>query len=180
MGVSRSSLYKRKLTGARRKKYKKKRNYNKGRPSIEPKLSKSNYIKAYKIRGGRFKFRALKLNYGNFSWKSLMLHSRAKILSVVKNISSDRLAKKRFLYKNSIIKIESKPFKLLISSNNNILKASYFKKMSNLLILNFINRGYLYARITSRPGQKASVSGTVLEREEIVSLIKKKEYKKFI
>lgn len=48
------------------------------------------------------------------------------------------------------------------------------------MILNFVNQGYLYARITSRPGQGASVSGTILERDEIITLIKKKEYKKFL
>nr|BAS01506.1 ribosomal protein S8 [Lotharella vacuolata] len=180
MGISRSSLYKRKLTGAKRKKYKKKRNYNKGRKSIEPKLSKSNSIKFYKVRGGNFKFRAIKLNFGNFSWKSLMLNSRAKILATVKNITSDRLAKKRFLYKNTIVKIDSKPFKFLLSTSFDKLKSTYFKKVDNLLIINFINRGYLYARITSRPGQVGSVSGIILEREEILFLIKKKEYKHFL
>ena len=116
-----------------------------------------------------------------------MLNARAKILSIVKNISSDRLvyvnylqAKKRFLYKNSIIKIASRPFKVLISHSANKLQLTYFKKLSNLLILNFINRGYLYAKITSRPGQGASVSGVILEREEIISFINKKKYKKFL
>mmetsp|Transcript_25741 Transcript_25741/g.50172 ORF Transcript_25741/g.50172 Transcript_25741/m.50172 type:complete len:181 (+) Transcript_25741:124-666(+) len=180
MGISRSSLYKRKLTGAKKKKYKKKKSYNKGRISIEPKLSKFTSIKCHKVRGGNYKFRALKLSFGNFSWKSLMLNARSRILSIVKNISSDRLAKKRFLYKNSIIKIASKPFKILISHSANKLKLMYFKKLSNLLILNFINRGYLYAKITSRPGQGASVSGVILEREEIISFINKKKYKKFL
>lgn len=69
MGISRDSRHKRRLTGGRYPVHKKKRKYELGRPSSNTKLG-SKLVRKVRCRGGNLKFRALRLDSGNFSWGS--------------------------------------------------------------------------------------------------------------
>lgn len=67
MGISRDSRHKRRLTGGVAPVHQKKRAFEKGRPSAQTKIGEKR-IRKLRVRGGNFKFRALKLNTGNFVW----------------------------------------------------------------------------------------------------------------
>ena len=69
MGISRDSRHKRRLTGGRMPIHKKKRKFEQGRPSANTKLGEKR-IRRIRTRGGNSKFRALRLDAGNFSWGS--------------------------------------------------------------------------------------------------------------
>merc|ERR1711918_253169 len=121
MSNNRGSLNKKNKRGGRRKKFRKSKKYELSRIPSNTKLSKNNYIKKIRTRGGNYKFRALRLNYGSFTWRNIGLSIRAKILSVAYNYTSLRFvfkfllqAKKKFLLKGTIVKIKSKPFKKII------------------------------------------------------------------
>ena len=71
MGINRDSRHKRRATGGRMPIHKKKRNFEKGRPVSHTKLvteSKKVCVRRIRTRGGNFKFRALRLETGNFYW----------------------------------------------------------------------------------------------------------------
>ena len=77
MGITRDSRHKRRATGGRMPVHKKKRQYEMGRPQALTKLTtqsatitEKRRIRAVRVRGGHLKFRALRLNEGNFSWGS--------------------------------------------------------------------------------------------------------------
>lgn len=67
MGISRDSRHKRRLTGGRMPIHQKKRVYESGRPMAHTKLGERR-IKKLRVRGGNYKFRALRLNTGNYNW----------------------------------------------------------------------------------------------------------------
>jgi hypothetical protein len=76
IGISRDSRHKRRATGGRKANLKKKRLYESGRPGAMTKLGATR-IHNIRTRGGNQKFRALRLDTGNFSWGSEGKHLRA-------------------------------------------------------------------------------------------------------
>ena len=69
IGISRDSRHKRRNTGGRKANLKKKRLYESGRPPANTKLGPIR-VHTVRCRGGNLKFRALRLESGNFSWGS--------------------------------------------------------------------------------------------------------------
>lgn len=68
-------------------------------------------IKKIRVRGGNYKFRALRLNAGNFIWQSETAVFKTKINAVVFHPSDPELIRTNTLVKNSIVKIDAAPFK---------------------------------------------------------------------
>ncbi|KAK9861436.1 hypothetical protein WJX84_011989 [Apatococcus fuscideae] len=92
MGISRDSLHKRRLTGGKQPKWRKKRKYEMGRQPANTKLSTTNVTtRPVRVRGGNLKFRALRLDSGNFSWGSEAMTRKTRILDVVYNASNNEL-----------------------------------------------------------------------------------------
>jgi hypothetical protein len=69
-GISRDSLHKRRATGGRQKAWRKKKKYELGRQPANTKLSSNVAVRTVRTRGGNTKFRALRLDQGNYSWGS--------------------------------------------------------------------------------------------------------------
>jgi small subunit ribosomal protein S8e len=62
MGINRDSRHKRRLTGGRMPIHKKKRAFEKARPVSNTKLvNDASRIRRVRVRGGNYKFRALRL-----------------------------------------------------------------------------------------------------------------------
>jgi small subunit ribosomal protein S8e len=57
------------------------------------------------------KFRALRLNEGNFNWASEGIAKKTKIIDVVYNASNNELVRTKTLVKNCVITIDATPFK---------------------------------------------------------------------
>lgn len=67
MGISRDSRHKRRATGGKKANLKKKRLYESGRPPAMTKIGATR-VHTVRVRGGNEKFRAMRLDTGNFSW----------------------------------------------------------------------------------------------------------------
>ena len=67
MGITREGKHKRRETGGRRAQFRKKRKFELGRPAAMTKIGEKR-IHEVRARGGSKKFRALRLDSGNFSW----------------------------------------------------------------------------------------------------------------
>lgn len=76
--ITRDSRHKRRATGGRRAVHKKKRKFETGRPAAMTKLGEKR-VHLVRARGGNTKFRAIRLNEGNFSWGSTGEHALAQI-----------------------------------------------------------------------------------------------------
>ena len=129
MGISRDSRNKRKLTGGRMSNIKKKRVYEQGRPPAMTKLGEKR-IKKIRVRGGNYKFRALRLNTGNYNWGSEAVAFKTKILNVVYNASNNELVRTNTLVKNTIVRVDATPFRQFI-------KKHYYGQEDKELDVNF-------------------------------------------
>merc|ERR1719215_126210 len=68
-------------------------------------------IHIVRTMGGNKKFRALRLESGNFSWGSEVTTRKTRILNVVYNASSNELVRTNTLVKNCIVQIDATPFR---------------------------------------------------------------------
>jgi len=195
MGISRESRHKHRLTGGRVNVHQKKRKFEMGRPSAMTKLG-SKRVVPVRVRGGNYKYRALRLNSGNFSWGTEVATRRTRILDVVYNASNNELVRTKTLVKNAVIQIDATPFRQYYEQHygktvggkvkkdedekvtkKNQKKASHSKEMDPKLVELF-QSGRLYAVVSSRPGQCGRADGYVLEGKELDFYLRKLQKKK--
>eukprot|EP00295_Goniomonas_pacifica_P003151 CAMPEP_0175805228 /NCGR_PEP_ID=MMETSP0107_2-20121207/542_1 /TAXON_ID=195067 ORGANISM="Goniomonas pacifica, Strain CCMP1869" /NCGR_SAMPLE_ID=MMETSP0107_2 /ASSEMBLY_ACC=CAM_ASM_000203 /LENGTH=104 /DNA_ID=CAMNT_0017116631 /DNA_START=41 /DNA_END=352 /DNA_ORIENTATION=+ len=104
MGITRSSFHKRRATGGRLKLWRKKRKHELGRQAAGTRIG-TKRVRSVRCRGGSTKFRALRLDHGNFSWGSEAISRKTRILDVVYNASNNELVRTKTLVKGAIIQI---------------------------------------------------------------------------
>jgi len=119
MGISRDSAHKRRLTGGRVNRIRSKRKFEMGRQPANTKVGEKK-VTQVRVRGGNFKFRALRLDAGNFTWPSEAVTRKTRILKVVYNASSNELVRTNTLVKSCIVQIDSTPFKQWYSKFYNV------------------------------------------------------------
>ena len=91
--------------------HQKKRAFEKARPVSNTKLVNDKArVRRVRVRGGNYKFRALRLKEGNFNWASESVTRKTRILDVVYNASNNELVRTKTLVKNCIVTIDASPF----------------------------------------------------------------------
>merc|ERR1719456_841962 len=176
-----------------------------GRPCSMTKLVQGpKRIRGIRCRGGNMKWRALRLDNGNYSWGSENCTKKVRILDVVYNASNNELVRTKTLVKNAIVQIDAQPFRQWYLKRYGVelgkkkaakeataeegekkskhvickLKAREAKQKLDPSLAAQFNSGRLLACITSRPGQCGRCDGYVLEGEELTFYMKKLEKKK--
>jgi len=192
MGISRDSRHKRSATGAKRAYYRKKRAFEKGRQPANTRIG-AKRIHLVRTRGGNRKFRALRLDSGNFSWGSEGISRKVRVIGVAFHPSNNELVRTNTLTKSAVVQIDAAPFRQWYEAHYGIpigrrrqakgaeteevkkskgveqkqadrLKAS--GKVESAIERQF-EAGRLYAVVASRPGQSGRVDGYILEGEEL-------------
>ena len=187
MTVCRASRYKRRATGGRHHVHVKKRKFEMARPAAMTKLGGSK-VKEVRTMGGNKKFRALKLETGNFSWGSETTTRKCRILDVGYNASNNELLRTKTLVKGAILMIDAGPFRAWYEQHygmvvgkkrtkkadedeeeekdtkksNHVVRKQEKRCKTRTLAKNLedqFNAGRLYARVTSRPGQVGRCDG---------------------
>lgn len=64
-----------------------------------------------RTRGGNTKYRALRLDSGNFAWASEGTARKTRVIDVVYNASNNELVRTKTLVKNAIVVIDATPFR---------------------------------------------------------------------
>ncbi|CAL1207401.1 unnamed protein product [Candida parapsilosis] len=176
MGISRDSRHKRSATGAKRAQFRKKRKFELGRQSANTKIGPKR-IHTVRTRGGNQKFRALRIETGNFSWASEGV-SRKLELSLVRTNT---------LTKSAVVQIDATPFRQWYENHYGGTLGK--KRTSQLLSISGnatieaavdsqFGAGRLYAVISSRPGQSGRCDGYILEGEELAFYLRRLTAKK--
>ena len=192
MSISRNSRHKRRATGGRMPIHKKKRKFEMGRVPSMTKIGTKRVV-FVRGRGGNIKTRALKNDHGNFSWGSEAISCKTRILDTVYNATNNELVRTKTLVKNTIVSIDSTPFrqwylkkfdvelnkKKLEESNKlraetkrsghvkaRLAGVAAGQKLDQKLADQF-NTGHLLACISSRPGQSGRIDGYLLEGKEL-------------
>jgi small subunit ribosomal protein S8e len=104
-------MHKRRATGGKKKAWRKKRKYELGRQPASTKLSSNKTVRRIRFRGGNVKWRALRLDTGNYSWGSEAVTRKTRILDVVYNASNNELVRTQTLVKSAIVQVDAAPFK---------------------------------------------------------------------
>lgn len=142
-------------------------------------------------RGGNLKFRALRLDAGNFAWGTESCTRKVRVLDVTYNASNNELVRTKTLVKGAIILVDAHPFKEWYESHYGVKVGSKSKqtatedvKQSGHVKSKIKSRqkgrsldptldqqmgsGRLLAKVTSRPGQCGRCDGVILEGPELV------------
>ncbi|OAA55896.1 40S ribosomal protein s8e [Niveomyces insectorum RCEF 264] len=110
MGISRDSRHKRSASGAKRAFYRKKRAFEAGRQPANTRIG-AKRIHAVRTRGGNHKYRALRLDSGNFAWASEGCTRKTRVIGVVYHPSNNELVRTNTLTKSAVIQIDAAPFR---------------------------------------------------------------------
>merc|ERR1711971_1320932 len=110
MGISRDHWHKRRATGGKKTPIRKKRKFELARPAAMTKLAPQR-IHTLRVRGGNKKYRALRLDQGNFSWGSEGVARKTRIIDVVYNAANNELVRTKTLVKSAIVVIDAAPFR---------------------------------------------------------------------
>merc|ERR1712070_243941 len=155
-----------------------------GRPAAMTKLGHKR-IRKVRCRGANTKYRALKLDSGNFCWGSENTTRKVRVMDVVYNSTNNELVRTKTLVKNTIVQIDATPFrqwylkhygaelgkKAKKDSETADKKSAHVQaKLKHRLaaqkldenIADQFNSGRLLACITSRPGQSGRCDGYIL------------------
>ncbi|POV95523.1 hypothetical protein PSTT_16177 [Puccinia striiformis] len=155
-------------------------------------------IHTVRVRGGNTKYRALRLEAGNFSWGSERITRKTRVIGVVYNSTNNELVRTNTLVKGAIIQIDATPFRQWYESHygqpvtkrgklakveetgepakeksktvlHKLEQRRLTGKVDTMLETQF-QAGRLYASISSRPGQSGRCDGYVLEGKELSSI----------
>mmetsp|Transcript_52062 Transcript_52062/g.97667 ORF Transcript_52062/g.97667 Transcript_52062/m.97667 type:complete len:183 (+) Transcript_52062:2-550(+) len=81
-----------------------------GRPPAMTRLG-TKRVRPVRCRGGNMKYRALRLDSGNYAWGSENCTKKVRLLDVVYNATSNELVRTKTLLKNTVVQIDAQPFK---------------------------------------------------------------------
>eukprot|EP01115_Flamella_aegyptia_P002449 TRINITY_DN136509_c0_g1_i1.p1 TRINITY_DN136509_c0_g1~~TRINITY_DN136509_c0_g1_i1.p1 ORF type:complete len:200 (-),score=51.74 TRINITY_DN136509_c0_g1_i1:108-707(-) len=198
MGISRDSFHKRRKTGGKRKAIRMKRKFELGRPPAMTRIGPKR-VRKVRSRGGNIKYRALRLETGNFSWGSEVSTCKTRILNVMYNASNNELVRTNTLVKNCVVQIDATPFRqwykqhygvdLANKANQSNEEEKQSSRVQRKLAKRNKNRvidpsvkeqfstGRLLAVVSSRPGQSGRADGYILEGPEL-EFYNKKIYRK--
>ena len=142
------------------------------------------------------KFRALRLDSGNFSWGTEVCTRKVRVLDVMYNASNNELVRTKTLVKGAIIMIDAHPFKswyeghygvkvglkksgdvaesqksIDLSTKSDKVAAKLKSRQQNRTLEAAIDHqfasGRILAKISSRPGQSGRCDGYILEGKEL-------------
>ncbi|KKA26676.1 hypothetical protein TD95_001613 [Thielaviopsis punctulata] len=193
MGISRDSRHKRAATGAKRAYYRKKRAFEAGRQGANTRIGPKR-VHVVRTRGGNHKYRALRLDTGNFAWGSEGCTRKTRIVGVVYHPSNNELVRTNTLTKSAVVQIDSAPFRQWYEAHygqplgrrhqnpraakeeaapkskavekKQATRFAASGKVDHALEKQF-QAGRLFAVIASRPGQSGRCDGYILEGEEL-------------
>ena len=171
------------------------RAFEKGRQPANTRIGPKR-IHLVRTRGGNQKYRALRLDSGNFSWGSEGISRKVRVISVTFHPSNNELVRTNTLTKSAVVQVDAAPFRQWYEAHYGqslgrrrqqkaaAADAEDAKKKSKSVEKKQSTRfttqgkvdpalerqfeaGRLYAVVASRPGQSGRVDGYVLEGEEL-------------
>ena len=170
------------------------RAFEKGRQPANTRIGPKR-IHLVRTRGGNQKYRALRLDSGNFSWGSEGIARKVRVISVSYHPSNNELVRTNTLTKSAVVQVDAAPFRQWYEAHygtglgrrrqqqqkgekdeekkksksiekKQAARLSASGKVDQALEKQF-EAGRLYAVVASRPGQSGRVDGYVLEGEEL-------------
>jgi len=172
----------------------KKRAFEAGRQEANTRIG-AKRIHLVRTRGGNRKFRALRLESGNFSWASEGIARKVRVIVVSYHPSNNELVRTNTLTKAAIVQVDAAPFRQWyeahygqnlgrrrqnkaggevheIEKKSKSVEKKHAERFSaqgkvDPALEKQFEAGRLFAVISSRPGQSGRADGYILEGEEL-------------
>jgi len=173
----------------------KKRAFELGRQAANTRIG-AKRVHVVRTRGGNHKYRALRLDTGNFAWASEGCTRKTRVIGVAYHPSNNELVRTNTLTKSAVIQIDAAPFRQWYEAHygqpigrrrqqkqagkESAEDAKKSKSVEKKQAARFaahgkvepaiekqFEAGRLYAVISSRPGQSGRCDGYILEGEEL-------------
>ena len=172
------------------------RAFEKGRQPANTRIGPKR-IHLVRTRGGNQKFRALRIDSGNFSWGSEGVARKVRVIVVAFHPSNNELVRTNTLTKAAVVQIDAAPFRQWYEAHygqalgrrrqaktakegetmeEKKKSKSVEKKLATRMaaqgkvepaLERQFEAGRLYAVVASRPGQSGRVDGYILEGDEL-------------
>lgn len=170
------------------------RAFEKGRQPANTRIG-AKRIHLVRTRGGNQKYRALRLDSGNFSWGSEGVARKVRVIGVSFHPSNNELVRTNTLTKAAIVQIDAAPFRQWYEAHygqnlgrrrqqkaatetaaeekksKSVEKKQAVRHAAQGKVEPSLERqfeaGRLFAMVASRPGQSGRVDGYVLEGDEL-------------
>ncbi|KAI5295112.1 ribosomal protein S8A [Ascosphaera acerosa] len=171
------------------------RAFEKGRQPANTRIG-TKRIHLVRTRGGNQKFRALRLEAGNFSWGSEGVARKTRVIMVSYHPSNNELVRTNTLTKSAVVQIDAAPFRQWYEAHYGqtigrkrhqhkagTTETAEVKKSASVekkqaarfaaagkiepALEKQFEAGRLFALISSRPGQSGRCDGYILEGEEL-------------
>merc|ERR1711963_654517 len=183
MGISQDKWHKRRKTGGRQTQLRKKRKCELGRPPANTKLG-PHRVHTVRTMGGNTKYRALRLDHGNFSWGSEAISRKTRVIDVVYNASNNEAVRTKSLMKSCVVQIDATPLgrrkgvklseedeAVLNKKRSKRAQRKYDERKKTAWVEQALDdqfaAGKIFAKISSRPGQCGRIDGYILEGKEL-------------
>ncbi|THV71798.1 40S ribosomal protein S8-B [Aureobasidium pullulans] len=166
--------------------------FEKGRQAANTRIG-AKRIHLVRTRGGNRKFRALRLDSGNFSWGSEGISRKTRVIAVAYHPSNNELVRTNTLTKSAVVQIDAAPFRQWyeahygaalgrrrqakgteaeeVKKSKSVEKKQEARTKASGKVESPIEKqfeaGRLFAVVASRPGQSGRVDGYILEGEEL-------------
>ena len=167
------------------------RAFEKGRQPANTRIG-AKRIHLVRVRGGNTKYRALRLDSGNFSWGSEAITRKVRVINVAYHPSNNELVRTNTLTKSAIVQVDAAPFRQWYEAHygqslgrrrqqkkdeeetkksksiekKHSARVAATAKVDPALEKQF-EASRLYAAVSSRPGQSGRCDGYILEGEEL-------------
>lgn len=170
------------------------RAFEKGRQPANTRIG-GKRIHLVRTRGGNRKFRALRVDSGNFSWGSEGISRKVRVIAVAFHPSNNELVRTNTLTRSAVVQVDAAPFRQWYEAHygqpigrrrqkqqggaaeEEVKKSKSveekhterFKGQGKVepAIERQFEASRLYAVIASRPGQSGRCDGYILEGEEL-------------
>ena len=172
------------------------RAFEKGRQPANTRIG-AKRIHLVRTRGGNQKYRALRLDSGNFSWGSEGIARKVRVIVVSFHPSNNELVRTNTLTRSAVVQIDAAPFRQWYEAHygqslgrrrqqktakegaetaeekksKSVEKKQATRHSAQGKVEPALERqfeaGRLYAVVASRPGQCGRVDGYILEGEEL-------------
>lgn len=177
----------------------KKRAFEAGRQAANTRIGPKR-VHTIRTRGGNHKYRALRLDSGNFAWASEGCTRKTRVIGVAYHPSNNELVRTNTLTRSAVVQVDATPFRQWYESHygqpigrrrqkaqgieieeNKVSKSVEKKqaarfaaagKVDNAIEKQF-EAGRVFAIVSSRPGQSGRCDGYILEGEELAFYQKK-------
>ncbi|PFH60533.1 hypothetical protein XA68_10813 [Ophiocordyceps unilateralis] len=97
-------------SGAKRAFYRKKRAFEAGRQGANTRIGPKR-IHTVRTRGGNHKYRALRLDSGNFAWASEGCTRKTRVIAVAYHPSNNELVRTNTLTRSAVVQVDAAPFR---------------------------------------------------------------------